>query len=780
MKKNKNINLPVFMRNSNTESVGQYISLCISCWLITVGLSILVNAQFEFEIGLPLLLVQTFAIMAFLSAIAFARWLSVTYLVGIIISFVVLISVGGEGHFFGDLQSFAYWCISGMPEDNFWYTADNVSIMHFFINLGICALVYILACTSQKSKLCSLLCLGAIISVYAFGYAKYDKSAIFFFFAGLFTLISTDKSRGKRLFKHADEFSILGKHYYVPLIAFGLCVPLALGALLVLNNNKEYDIRNRFCSNIAADIQTAVDIYIPEQTETDITLYDLGLQENEDYIGGDLPENESQILATVSSSVPILAKVATFDSFNGKTWKSDFKPSYRANGPWEEEFIQYMSSSTLDKKVYFDQVKQFLYSEEITFTLKTDSFFLPTVGQITSFKENTETKNPTLFDQKGRLFSFFGQKKDFSYTVKSHVYLTQKSLSDYESLTIFNLMNREDKYYTAEFIEKYTKLPLALPDYVTDAVNSIKIEGRSKYDTALAITKYFSTKNGYSYIEKGLDFASQDNVLTKVFRAKSGHSVYYATAAALVLRHLQVPCRLVAGYYTVAGENGTQVIDRANPYCWIECYFPNLGWIAFDPSPKGTASKSILSSGGKNPIKEETPPEEDDNDEEQDEPDEEVPQKVLHNDPVKRDIRIFIYTGIFLFVLLYLVLRSLWSPLCYNFTNVRKRFSSTEKQCNFYWRDILRQLNTLESTSNKGITLRERVEGLNPYLTEEDMATVSDALLTVEELRYGDIAPKSEKLENIARTHEILEQLLKNKCNPVVYFIKRRMFLIVF
>ena len=780
MKKNKNINLPAFMRNSNTESVGQYISLCISCWLITVGLSILVNAQFEFEIGLPLLLVQTFAIMAFLSAIAFARWLSVTYLVGIVISFVVLISVGGEGHFFGDLQSFAYWCISGMPEDNFWYTADNVSIMHFFINLGICALVYILACTSQKSKLCSLLCFGAILSVYAFGYAKYDKSAIFFFFAGLFTLISTDKSRGKRLFKHADEFSILGKHYYVPLIAFGLCVPLALGALLVLNNNKEYDIRNRFCSNIAADIQTAVDIYIPEQTETDITLYDLGLQENEDYIGGDLPENESEILATTSSSVPILAKVATFDSFNGKTWKSDFEPSYRANGPWEEEFVQYMSSSTLDKKVYFDQVKQFLYSEEITFTLKTDSFFLPTVGQITSFKENTETKNPTLFDQKGRLFSFFGQKKDFSYTVKSHVYLTQKSLSDYESLTIFNLMNREDKYYTAEFIEKYTKLPLALPDYVTDAVNSIKIEGRSKYDTALAITKYFSTKNGYSYIEKGLDFASQDNVLTKVFRAKSGHSVYYATAAALVLRHLQVPCRLVAGYYTVAGENGTQVIDRANPYCWIECYFPNLGWIAFDPSPKGTASKSILSSGGKNPIKEETPPEEDDNDGEQDEPDKEVPQKVLHNDPVKRDIRIFIYTGIFLFVLLYLFLRSLWSPLCYNFTNVRKRFSTTEKQCNFYWRDILRQLNTLESTSNKGITLRERVERLTPYLTEEDMATVSDALLTVEELRYGDIAPKSEKLENIARTHEILEQLLKNKCNPVVYFVKRRMFLIVF
>lgn len=105
---------------------------------------------------------------------------------------------------------------------------------------------------------------------------------------------------------------------------------------------------------------------------------------------------------------------------------------------------------------------------------------------------------------------------------------------------------------------------------------------------------------------------------------------------------------------------------------------------------------------------------------------------------------------------------------------------SPKKQCNFYWRDILRQLNTLKLASDKGDTLREKVERLGTFLSEEDMATVSNALITVEKLRYGDMVPEHDQIENIARTHEILEELLVNKCNPFTYFIKRRLLLIIF
>ena len=89
-------------------------------------------------------------------------------------------------------------------------------------------------------------------------------------------------------------------------------------------------------------------------------------------------------------------------------------------------------------------------------------------------------------------------------------------------------------------------------------------------------------------------------------------------------------------------------------------------------------------------------------------------------------------------------------------------------------------MNTLKFASDKGETLREKVERLETLLSEEDMATVFDALATVEKLRYGDITPEQNKNENIARTHEILEDLLVDRCNPFTYFIKRRLLLIIF
>ena len=774
MKKNKNINLPVFMRNSNTESVGQYVCLCISCWLITMGLSLLVDVQFEFENGLPVLLLQTFVITALLSTIAFSRWLIIPYVAAVFIAFTAMMLFGGDGTFIGDLKLFFEWCSLGMPEDHYWYSADNVNIVHFFENLGICALVYFLACTSQKSKLCSMLCFGTIVVIYAFGYIEYEKIAIFFLFVGLFTLIANDKSRGKKLFRRGANYLMLGKGSIVPIIAFALCIPLGLGTLLILDNDKEYDIRNRVCSNIAADVQTRTNIYTPKQQKLGVTLYDLGLQEKEDYIGGDLPENESKILATTTATIPTLAKVATYDIFNGKNWISSFEPNYRATGDWEEEFVQYMASTTLDKAVYFDSAEPFLYHEDITFTLKTDSFFLPTIGQSLDFRENTITKNPTLFDRRGQLFSYFGHGEGYSYTLKSHVYLTNKILSDYESLTLYNLMNREDPYYTDKFIKKYTKLPLALPSYVTKAIDSLDLKVRSNYDVAFKVTNYFSRSNGFRYSKTGLDFDSNDNVLTKVFRTKSGHSVYYATAAALMLRHLKVPCRLAAGYYTVAGENGTQVIDRANPYCWIECYFPNIGWIPIDPSP------GSLALNEENKKEEEKPEEPLVQNQHTDDENAEKGEIEPPDPPKDTTLQKIIFVSVILLIILYIVLRCFWSPLCYKLRNVRKRFSSTEKQCNFYWRDILRQLNTLKVASDKGDTLREKVERLGTFLSEEDMANVSDALITVEKLRYGDIVPEHDKIENIARTHEILEELLVNKCNPVTYFIKRRLLLIIF
>ena len=60
------------------------------------------------------------------------------------------------------------------------------------------------------------------------------------------------------------------------------------------------------------------------------------------------------------------------------------------------------------------------------------------------------------------------------------------------------------------------------------------------------------------------------------------------------------------------------------------------------------------------------------------------------------------------------------------------------------------------------------------------METVTEALLTVEKLRYGAITPEIESIETIANAHEILEQQLKTRCKRFKYFITRRVLLIIF
>ena len=132
-----------------------------------------------------------------------------------------------------------------------------------------------------------------------------------------------------------------------------------------------------------------------------------------------------------------------------------------------------------------------------------------------------------------------------------------------------------------------------------------------------------------------------------------------------MLRHLKVPCRLAAGYYTVAGEYGTQVIDRANPYCWIECYFPNLGWIPFAPSP---GSSALNEENKKEEEKVEEPPVQNQH------TDDENAEKgeIEPPDPVKdTTLQKIIFAGVILLIILYIVLRCFLSPLCYKLQNVR-------------------------------------------------------------------------------------------------------------
>jgi len=74
-----------------------------------------------------------------------------------------------------------------------------------------------------------------------------------------------------------------------------------------------------------------------------------------------------------------------------------------------------------------------------------------------------------------------------------------------------------------------------------------------------------------------------------LFESRRGYFDYHASAMVVMLRTLGIPARLAVGYvidetdFDPARE-AYSVRDR-NSYAWAEVYFPEFGWIAFNPSP---------------------------------------------------------------------------------------------------------------------------------------------------------------------------------------------------
>ena len=93
------------------------------------------------------------------------------------------------------------------------------------------------------------------------------------------------------------------------------------------------------------------------------------------------------------------------------------------------------------------------------------------------------------------------------------------------------------------------------------------------------------TRFGYT-LELPRD-SPQDPIADFLFVRKRGHCEYFASSMAIMLRTLGIPSRVVNGFRTTEFNDltGNYVIRASSAHSWVEAYFPNYGWISFDPTP---------------------------------------------------------------------------------------------------------------------------------------------------------------------------------------------------
>lgn len=115
-------------------------------------------------------------------------------------------------------------------------------------------------------------------------------------------------------------------------------------------------------------------------------------------------------------------------------------------------------------------------------------------------------------------------------------------------------------------------------------------------EKAEALEQHFVTEYEYS-----LDFlgrSSETPLEDFLFKYKTGHCEYFASAMVLMLRARGVPARLATGY--LGGEynplEGYFIVRQLHAHAWVEAYIPGEGWQVFDPTPP--AGRPGTSRGG--------------------------------------------------------------------------------------------------------------------------------------------------------------------------------------
>lgn len=137
-----------------------------------------------------------------------------------------------------------------------------------------------------------------------------------------------------------------------------------------------------------------------------------------------------------------------------------------------------------------------------------------------------------------------------------------------------------------KWTDRYTQLPTGITQRTADLAQSLAKGTTNEYDYAAAVEKYL--RSNYLYQEK-INLPPFDRDVTDyfLFQSKQGYGEYFSTAMLVLLRLNGVPAREVVGYLPGGRADDGRLVSLENQaHAWVEAYFPQYGWITFDPTPR--------------------------------------------------------------------------------------------------------------------------------------------------------------------------------------------------
>ncbi|CDQ20634.1 transglutaminase TgpA family protein [Halobacillus karajensis] len=145
-----------------------------------------------------------------------------------------------------------------------------------------------------------------------------------------------------------------------------------------------------------------------------------------------------------------------------------------------------------------------------------------------------------------------------------------------------------------EIRDRYLQLPESLPNRVRNLASQIVGEEDNRYDRVKAVESYFSS-NGFEYSTTDVPVPDEndDYVDQFLFESQLGYCDNFSTSMVILLRSEGIPARWVKGF--TGGERidtrefndnvqNVYQVTSGNAHSWVEVYFPEVGWVPFEPT----------------------------------------------------------------------------------------------------------------------------------------------------------------------------------------------------
>jgi transglutaminase-like putative cysteine protease len=149
-----------------------------------------------------------------------------------------------------------------------------------------------------------------------------------------------------------------------------------------------------------------------------------------------------------------------------------------------------------------------------------------------------------------------------------------------------DLLRQAKTGYPAEISGRYLQLPANISGRIYNLAQSLTIPYSNNYDKVLTLTNHLLTNYRYNFFPPPTP-PGAEIVDTFLFEDKEGVCEQYVTALVVMARSLGIPARLAAGYGSGHYNpiTGYYEVKMSHAHSWAEVYFPQYGWVPFDPTP---------------------------------------------------------------------------------------------------------------------------------------------------------------------------------------------------